>query len=217
MDIKTPAELRAALREYLPLKRGADAADPVKEMERKLIGRKIDGFFPTPRKSIDEMLDRADIQPGMSVLEPSAGKGDILDAVRERHPDATAHAIEPVGDLRGILGAKGHNLVGSDFLSHQGQYDRVVMNPPFENGQDIDHVRHAYEQLKPGGKMVAIMSEGPFSRSDKKATGFREWLDSVGGEHEQMEVGSFAGADAFRQTGVSTRMVTIQKPEGVAT
>ena len=211
MDIKSAPELRAALREYLPLKQSADKEDPVKKLERGLIGRKIPGFFPTPRQHIDEMLDRADIQPGHSVLEPSAGKGDILDAVRERHPDATSHAVEPVGDLRSILAAKGHNVVGSDFLSHSGQYDRVVMNPPFENGQDIDHVRHAYEQLKPGGKLVGIMSAGAFSRGDGKATDFRDWLDSVGGEHEEMPEGSFAGPDAFRQTGVRTHMVTVEK------
>jgi hypothetical protein len=52
------------------------------------------------------------------------------------------------------------------------------MNPPFEKGQDIEHVRHAYDQLKPGGRVVAIMSEGPFFRSDKKATEFRDWLES---------------------------------------
>lgn len=212
-DIKTPAELRAALREYLPLKQKPTGADPIKEAERALIGRKIPGFFPTPKPAIDEMLDRADIQPGHSVLEPSAGKGDILDAVKERHPDAETSAIEPMNDLREILNKKGHRLTGTDFLEHRGQYDRIVMNPPFENGQDIDHVRHAYEQLKPGGRLVAIMSEGPFSRSDNKAESFRGWLDSVNGEHEQMPEGSFSGADAFRQTGVRTRMVTIQKPD----
>ncbi len=212
MDIQSPAELRAALREYLPLRAGVDREDPIKKMERALRGRKIEGFFPTPKPLIDKMLDVAGIEPGHSVLEPSAGKGDILDAVREREPEAQTEAIEPVGDLRSIIEAKGHKLAANDFLSHKGQYDRIVMNPPFEKGADIDHVRHAYDQLKPGGRLVAIMSEGPFSRSDKKAEEFRNWLDANGGEHEQNPEGSFAGGDAFRQTGVQTRLVTINKP-----
>jgi hypothetical protein len=211
MGIESLPELRAALRQYAALRSSAQKADPIKEKERALIGKPIPGFFPTPRPVIDRMLEAADIRPGMSVLEPSAGKGDIADAVREASPEAAVSAVEPVGDLREILEAKGHQVVDSDFLGHAGQYDRIVMNPPFENGQDADHVRHAYDQLKPGGKLVAVMSEGPFFRQDRKAAGFRDWLSSVGGESEQMQ-GAFAGRDAFRQTGVNSRLVVIAKP-----
>jgi hypothetical protein len=215
-DIHSTPELRAALREYLPLRKSADKEDPVKAAERELKGRDIPGFFPTPRPVIEDMLDRADIQPGHSVLEPSAGKGDILDAIRERHPDAHTHAVEPVSSLRDILQKKGHALVGHDVMEHGGEYDRVVMNPPFENGQDREHVQRAFDLLKPGGKLVAVMSEGPFQRSGKKDQEFRDWLDSVGGESEPMPEGSFAGNDAFRKTGVRTRMVTIGKPHDAA-
>lgn len=212
-DIHSLPELRAALREYLPLKTAADKEDPVKKAERDLKGKDIPGFFPTPRPAVEEMLDRADIQPGHMVLEPSAGKGDILDAIRERHPDAQTHALEYNSTLRDILQKKGHNVVGNDALDHVGQYDRIVMNPPFEQGADREHVRHQFDHhLAPGGRMVAIMSEGPFSRSQKADQEFREWLESVGGVHEPMPEGSFAGNDAFRKTGVRTRMVTIDKP-----
>ncbi len=214
MDIKSLPELRAALREYLPLKKPAAAEDPVKAKERALIGRKIDGFFPTPRPAIDDMIDRAEIGPGMKVLEPSAGKGDILDVIRERHPEAETHGIEHHGELADIGKAKGHDVERGDFLEHKSDgYDRIVMNPPFEKGQDVTHVRHAYDLLKPGGRMVAIMSEGPFFRDDGKSKEFRKWLAANGGEAEAMPDGSFLGSDAFRQTGVRTRMVTINKPE----
>lgn len=216
-DIHSLPELRAAIREYLPLKQQADREDPVKAAERELKGKDIPGFFPTPRPSIEEMLDRADIQPGHTVLEPSAGKGDILDAIRERHPEAQTHALEFNSTLRDILQKKGHNVVGHDALDHVGQYDRIVMNPPFEGRADAKHTRHAYENnLAPGGRMVAIMSEGPFSGSQKQDQEFREWLASVGGVDEPMPEGSFAGNDAFRKTGVRTRMVTIDKPAAPA-
>lgn len=211
MDLKNPAELRAAVREYMPIKTGQERADPVKQMERKLIGRKITGFFPTPRPLIDQMLSAAEIAPGMKVLEPSAGKGDILDAITESHPGVETHAVEPVGELREIIKAKGHNLADSDIMQHQGEYDRVVMNPPFENGQDMDHVQKAYSLLKPGGKLVAIVSEGPFFRQDGKSQEFRNWLEKSGAHVEKLDK-AFAGNDAFRQTGVSTRMVVVDKP-----
>lgn len=88
-----------------------------------------------------------------------------------------------------------------------GFFDRVVMNPPFAKGQDIAHVRHAYDFLKPGGRLVAIMSEGPFFRSDRKARKFREWLDERDSVSEQLP------ADTFKVsgTGVHTRLVVIEK------
>lgn len=211
MDIKGTPELRAALREYLPLRTKPKGEDKIKRLERDLIGKKIEGFFPTPRPLIERMIEAAGIESGHAVLEPSAGKGDILDAVRDRHPEAVTHGIEPVSSLREIIEAKGHSLVDRDFLEHQGEYDRVIMNPPFEKGQDAAHVRHAFGQLKPGGRLVAIMSAGPFGRSDKKSEEFRQWLEEVGGHVEDLPEGSFAGKDAFRQTGVNTKLVVIDK------
>jgi len=56
--------------------------------------------------------------------------------------------------------------------------------------------------LRPGGKLVAIMSEEPFYRSDRKATDFRDWLADVGGESEKNPADAFTGPGAFRQTSV---------------
>lgn len=213
MGINSPHELRTALREYLPIRSQKENEDPIKKKERELIGKKIPGFFPTPRPLIDRMLDTADIQPGMKVLEPSAGKGDILDAIKERHPDADTHAVEQNHTLRDLLTAKGHNLVGDDAMTHKGEYDRIVMNPPFENGQDQQHVKKAYESLKPGGKLVAVVGAGV---GNDRAKPFRDWLEANGGSIEDLPEGSFAGNDAFRQTGVNTKLVTIEKPKEAA-
>lgn len=211
MDIHNGAELRTALREYLPLRGKQGSVDPVQKAERALIGRKIEGFFPTPSPVIDQMLDYADIRDGHAVLEPSAGKGDIVDAVKARHPESSITGLEYNRELKPVLHAKGHEIEFGDFMQHSGQYDRIVMNPPFERGQDREHVQHAFNQLKSGGRVVAIMSAGPFQRSHKADEEFRQWLDSVGGEVHDLPEGSFAGNDAFRQTGVNTKLVVIDK------
>lgn len=197
------------------LQHGYTAPDPkakkIKDLETKLIGQKIPDFFPTPKRVIQDMISRADIQPGMKVLEPSAGKGDIADALKEA--GAEVDTIEPVYSLSDILKEKGHNVLDTqDFLEHKEQYDRIVMNPPFGRGADMKHVRHAYDLLKPGGKLVAIMGEGGFFRSDNQSKEFREWLDSVNSDVEKLPEGSFRGVDSFVQTGANTRMVTITKP-----
>jgi hypothetical protein len=211
-NIHTVEELRCALRELLPHVGRRREDDPVAVAEQNLIGKPLAGFFPTPRPVIRQMLDAADITPGMTVLEPSAGKGDILDALHA-HFDGqlTVAAIEMNHSLQAVLEAKGHDVTFEDFLEHRHQYDRIVMNPPFERGQDIDHVMHAFDCLRTGGRLVSVMSEGPFFRSDKKAEGFRAWLDAVGGESEQLPEDAFRGLHAFRQTGCRTRMVVIKK------
>jgi hypothetical protein len=204
--------LRQAVREYSALMSEKPKADPIKEAERALVGKKWEGYFPTPASLAERMADELDVNEGHTVLEPSAGKGSLIDAVVAAGANpANVDALEIVTDLQNILKLKGYNVVGRNFLEHEESYDRIIMNPPFENGQDIDHVRHAYSLLKPGGRIAAIMSEGPFYRSDKKATEFRDWLESVGGSSEKLPEGSFKDSD--RSTGVATRMVIIDKPE----
>ena len=60
------------------------------------------------------------------------------------------------------------------------------------------------------------MSEGPFFRENGKDAEFRVWLDEHGGNHEQLPDDTFRGVEAFRQTGVRTRLVAIDKPAETA-
>lgn len=201
--------LRTALTEFIEFVGTAKKTDPLKEAERALVGFKSPGFFQTPVSLAERMVEEAGIQPGMDVLEPSAGAGRIADAVRSAgvEPDT----IERMHRLQDLLKMKGHEIVADDFMEFEGRaYDRIVMNPPFEQGQDIEHVRRAYDLLKPGGRIVAIMSTGPFFRTDRKATEFRSWLDQIGGVSEELPDGSFKESG----TGVATRIVTIDKGAG---
>ncbi len=217
MGITSSAALRTALREYLPLRAGKRMADPIVEMERGLIGKTVGiDFFPTPKDVANRMVEMADIQPGMRVLEPSAGNGRIADAIKAAGVDPDV--VELSSSLRPILEAKGHKLVGADFTDFEPEqkYDRIVMNPPFGSGLqglDGEHVQRAYDMLAPGGRVVAIMSEGPFSRTDKKSVAFRGWLNRVGGVSEPMDEGTFeSDQQGLPTTGVRTRIVTIDKP-----
>ena len=208
LGIATDEQLRAAIRELDSLSVEKQKEDPLKKLERDLVGKRIEGYFPTPKTLVEQMLDYADILPGHRVLEPSAGKGNIADEITQAAPDAELDVIEYNSGLSAILTAKGYNVVGNDFLEHKGEYDRIVMNPPFENFQDIEHVRHAYELLRPGGKLVAIMGAG-VKNSRKKAVEFREWVDDMGSYIEDLPAGSFKSSE--RPTGVATVMVTIEK------
>lgn len=193
-----------------------ELADQVRRLERELLGVRIPGFFPTPRTVIrEQLLPLADIERHHRVLEPSAGKGDIADAILDICPDVELDVCEINASLRAILQAKQHRILAErNFLqvTDDDGYDRIVMNPPFEQGQDMDHVRHAFELLKPTGRLVAIVSEGVFNRSGKREQGFRSWLGSIhAGEGEVLEHGTFTGREAFRQTGVASRVLVLDK------
>lgn len=216
MGIETPAEYRMALREFVGLQAAAKQ-NKVRELERSVMRDAANNrgwldFFPTPVAVTEEMLAAADIRPGMAVLEPSAGMGHIADRIREKGVEPVVAELEP--QKRELLEAKGYEVVGKDFMkdvSEGKSYDRIVMNPPFSKRQDTEHVRRAYDLLKPGGRLVAIVSEGSFFGKDSKAAEFRDWLEDVGGTSERLAEGSFNDPSLPVTTGANTRMVVIEK------
>lgn len=177
----------------------------IADLERELIGRKIHGFFPTPALVVRQMLGFLTLKPGMRGLEPSAGKGDIAEALRAE--GIAVECCEWNETLRGILEAKGFTLVGRDFLEHRGTYDVIAMNPPFERFQDICHVRHAYSLLALGGELVSIVGESAFFRSEQIAVEFRQWLDEQQANVIDLDAGTFH----MSGTGVKARIIYITK------
>ena len=183
----------------------------IKKIEDGIRGVKIPGFFPTPKNLIEEMINLGNINDSHEVLEPSAGKGDMVDVLKANGIN-NIDCIEIASSLKDILKLKGCNLVGSDFLEfNDKKYDRIIMNPPFENLQDIDHIRHAYNTLKDGGILVSVMCAGIMSNSRKKAEEFREWIDSLGAVYYKNDEGAFKSA--FNSTGVSSYMIKIVKQD----
>lgn len=170
-----------------------------------------DGFFQTPETVVTRMIEivRPIDLPSSLTLEPSAGLG----AIARYLTGCNLTLIEKNEYRVGLLKKEFKNVLCMDFLDFDAPfkngnfYDRIYMNPPFEEGQDIDHVRHAYELLKNGGALVSVMGEGAFFRGDKKATSFREWLLTIGGSSEILPKGSFKESG----TGVNARLVVIRK------
>lgn len=201
------------LQEFSPdAYRQQDQQQSIRAMERDVWERDIPGFFPTPRPLIDRMLEIAELRPGHSVLDPSAGKGDILDVVKERVPRLQLFAAEIKPTLYGILLKKGYGMISVDFLAYpvvQNQFDRILMNPPFENGQDAEHVMHAVQMLAPGGRLVAIVSEGLFFRKNKKERAFRQMLRQKNAYVSEPIDGAFN--NAFNRANVRVRLIAINE------
>lgn len=163
-------------------------------------------FFPTPAAVIYQMLGKIS-KSASHFLEPSAGKGNIAEAIKTRHRYANVDCIEQSPDLAAILTEKGFPVVGYDWLEYPGvcYYDAIVMNPPFSNGDD--HLLRAWDFLH-DGEIVCLLNEetikNPHTAARKRLAGIIE----ANGEVE------FVG-DCFsrgeRKTGVNVALVYLKK------
>lgn len=177
-----------------------------------------DGFFETPDPVIDRMIELTGGRLFGSVLEPSAGMGAIVRRIIAYPNVSRLFMVERNPERAKALWAyekdfekqDSFTVFNDDFLSidpvEWKPFDCILMNPPFENGQDIEHVIHASRFIEYAyGVLIAVMSEGSFFRGDRKAVDFQKWLDKVGGYSEQLPAGSFKTSG----TGVNARLVAI--------
>ncbi len=92
-------------------------------------------LFPTPPELADRMVALADIRPGQQVLEPSAGTGRIIDAIRRNAHGYAITAVELNCNMAHRLRTVDcvDDTRQADFLECNGDlgtFDRIVMNPP---------------------------------------------------------------------------------------
>ncbi len=111
-------------------------------------------FYPTPSKVIEQMCADLDLV-GKTVLEPSAGSGNIVSWLQEAGANVLACEIHP--DLAKIVAAK-CQFLKDDFLSVQesdvSHVDFIIMNPPFS--ADEKHILHAWNVAPPGCEVISL-------------------------------------------------------------
>lgn len=201
--------LKTALRELIELGKGTGLTQAQKDaielqaLERSFVTKRIDGFFPTPQPLIETMFEMAKVFEGETILEPSAGLGHIAHAIKDKYPNNKLNLIECNYSLAEVLERKGFNTERNDFLQTSKKYDVIFMNPPFEKGQDIEHLKHAFSLLNDGGRLVCIMAGNKDNKAD-----FNDFVDKYGYSIKNPE-GSFKSA--FRSTGVNTITVYLEK------
>lgn len=142
-------------------------------------------FYPTPEALAEYMVSMADLRRVRFVLEPSAGKGDLVKALKnkmeyveynsytEKHGrDVDVDCIEKDGNLRSLLKGAGSRVIHNDFLTFDTlkKYDLILMNPPFSEGDK--HLLKALEMMKNGGQIVCLLNaetlKNPYSNSRKE-------------------------------------------------
>lgn len=148
-------------------------------------------LFPTPPDVARAVVALADIRAGHDVLEPSAGTGRLLAAI-PRGICGSVVALEINPHLWRMLDADYPDVevYQRDFLQWNIEadhaFDRIVMNPPFDQGADIKHIQRARAMLKPGGRLVAICADGP-----RQAAAFKDDAE----DWRELPAGTFDGTN----------------------
>lgn len=176
-------------------------------------------FYPTSEELVNKMLDGVNLNYVKTVLEPSAGKGDIVQGLKShaKYQNLDIDCVEINKDLRNCLKGAGYRVVGDDFLTYttMKQYDLIVMNPPFSNG-DAHLLKALKMQQRYGGAVVALVNaetiRNPYTNLRKELV---QMIENADGTVEYIE---HAFLDAERQTDVEIALVKVkfQEPEHIS-
>ena len=166
-------------------------------------------LFETPQALAVELVGELGDIKGKTCLEPSAGRGRIVTELLSAGAGEVA-CVEIDADNGNDLERQGHSVLVADFLGVSADTmtcDAVAMNPPFTRNQDIQHVRHAFACLRPGGRLASIVSEHGFAGNERECTEWRGWLRSLSAKIEIIPAGAFKKSG----TSIQTRMIVVTK------
>ena len=121
-------------------------------------------YFATPEPIGYKMVEWLGLKPGEKALEPSAGHG----AISRWFPENVERTIvEPSAQLAPIaqMNTPDAKVVHTRFEDFNivNKFDGIAMNPPFGTGGKtaVEHLQKAFHHLRDGGRVIAILPEGP--------------------------------------------------------
>lgn len=116
-------------------------------------------FYATPLEAVYALLDNYDaIKPGDIILEPSAGSGNIIEALRRRGYKNHIDAIELREVERWNLIPLADNIEITNFLDldpWHSRYHVIIGNPPYSLAQEF--IDKSLDLLVPGGRLIFLL------------------------------------------------------------
>lgn len=178
-------------------------------------------FYPTPEAVIEKMLSGVDFSMVQSVLEPSAGKGDLAEGITKIFERRTysrwggrkldLDCIEIQSELQMILKGKGYKVVHNDFLTYSTfkRYDLIISNPPFSQG--AKHLLKMLDMQERGGGVICLLNAETLKNAytaERKVL-----LDRLNELQATIEYVEDAFLDAERKTPVEIAIVKVFIPQ----
>lgn len=186
-------------------------------------------FYPTPENLVTKMLNKVNFKNVQCILEPSAGKGNIIEGINKvlkdmycnksyyntydkpKMPNIQIDGIEIDTNLRAVLKEKNIRIIGDDFLQFDNytKYDLIAMNPPFKDGDK--HLLKALKILEYGGQCVCILNaetiKNPYSNTRT------ELINKLNEYHADIEFVEDSFMDAEKKTDVEIALIYVNIPE----
>lgn len=175
-------------------------------------------FYPTPKEFAKKILQGLDFAFIGSVLEPSAGKGDLVNALKEvckekyySENKIDIDCIEIDKNLQHILRGEGFRVVYDDFLTFETykKYNLILMNPPFDNGDK--HLLKALKIQEDGGNIICILNaetiKNPYSNTRK------ELIKKLNEHNADIEYFQNIFSNSERKTNVEIAVVKVDIPQ----
>ncbi|MDQ2622161.1 MAG: N-6 DNA methylase [Actinomycetota bacterium] len=212
---KSP-ELSPVSREWL------DRTDPAERKRR--------GQYLTPRPIAEALLDRCGLEPGMKVLDPGVGTGELLRAALDREPriEATGWDTDPAA-----LEAASR-LVPEACLCHRSAlegdsptsgFDLVIGNPPYfqirldrEERSRFSGVisgranifalffQAGLDRLKDGGRLAFIVPP-----SMNSGAYFEALREHITGRSSIVDLTILPGSDRFEGANTAAQLLVLKK------
>lgn len=182
-------------------------------------------FYPTPPQLIRKMTSKVEWKYINSVLEPSAGKGNLVEAIHNQFKNTSNYrrnskydidTIEQDENLRHILRGKDYRVIADDFLTFNTykKYDLIFMNPPFSSG--VKHLLKAIELIEKqqrSGQIVCVLNaetlKNPYS-NDRKFL-IRK-LEEINAEVEYIQ-NAFSNSERSTEVETALIYISIEKQE----
>lgn len=165
-------------------------------------------FFPTPKSLIEKMVFGIDFK-NKYVCDPSGGKGDIVDYVKNLGANVYSYEIEE--DLVKILSSK-CNVLGDDWLKSKSEdishIDYIIMNPPFDNADK--HIIHAWDIAPEGCEIIAICNAKTIKEDYSRTRRILKSIIKSNGTQVEFLEGEFKNAE--RTTNVEIAYFKLFKP-----
>ena len=165
-------------------------------------------FYPTPTSVIEEMLFGISIDNKV-VLEPSAGKGNIVDYLT-LHGAKEVIACESEGNLRKILFGK-CKVISENFFdvksSDISHCNLIVMNPPFSC--DEKHILHAWNIAPDGCHVISLCNANTIENPTYKVRAELKTIVEAYGTYQNIG-NAFSGSE--RSTDAQIGLIRMFKP-----
>lgn len=161
-------------------------------------------FYPSPLEAIELM--QLDCQ-GKIILEPHAGKGDIVDYCFLNGAKEVL-AFEINKDLQQIVKQKA-TLIGEDFFDCKPEQishvNAIYMNPPFSNADR--HILHAWNIAPDGCEIVSLCNYQTIDKNNRYGR-----LSSIINDYGTAQNIGDCFSTAERKTGIDIGLLRLFKP-----